>query len=221
MAGSKSPVLACMMCSAIRSISSGSAISGMPAKYSASPSTSCAYRSVTPRSPLPMGSRAISRLEDHTAYAEELLAFQGIADHRKRLLAYGIAWCDVVRLLDVPGVDLATRNEPLNVDRARVLDDKPGRLGCGRRHGRGGASARAVRLSERCLADRGRCRRLDRRRTGSPRLSLLACDLKLFVLNRAGSCCRRPGSQSPTSAARSPGVSGATLVNSAAMAVPA
>jgi hypothetical protein len=34
-----------------------------------------------------MGSRAISRLEDHTAYAEELLAFQGIADHRKRLLA--------------------------------------------------------------------------------------------------------------------------------------
>src|SRR5215203_369838 len=36
-------------------------------------------------------------------------------------------------------VDLATRNEPLNVDRARVLDDKPGRLRCGRRHGRGQA----------------------------------------------------------------------------------
>jgi hypothetical protein len=82
------------------------------------------------------------------------------------------------------GVDLAARNEPINLDRARVLDDKPARLGCGRRHGRGGASAWAVRLSEGCLADRGRCRRLDRRRTGSPPLSLPTCDLKLFVLNR-------------------------------------
>src|SRR6188508_1664250 len=102
------------------------------------------------------GDRPLSRLEDHPTYAEELLALQGIADHRKRLLAYGIAWCDVVRLLDVPGVDLTARNEPLDVDRARVLDNKPRGLGCGRRHGRGGASARPIRLSERCLADRGR-----------------------------------------------------------------
>ena len=77
------------------------------------------------------GDRPLSGLEDHPAYAEELLAVQGIADHRKRLLAYGIAWCDVVRFLNVASVDLAARNEPLNVDRVRVLDDKPGRLGLG------------------------------------------------------------------------------------------
>src|SRR5215203_2412972 len=142
------------------------------------------FRSKQPLAHGLKGDRPLSRLEDHPAYAEELLAVQGIADNRKRLLAYGITWCDVVRLLNVPGVNLAARNEPLNVDRARVLDDKPGRLGFGRRHGRGDASTRAARLSERCLADRSRCRRLDRRRTGSPRLSLLACDLKLFVLDR-------------------------------------